>query len=35
MQHLADLLTQYHAQLWINHDAAQSKTLRYAPQFYD
>jgi N-acyl homoserine lactone hydrolase len=35
MQHIADLIGQYHAQLWINHDAAQSKTMRYAPQFYD
>jgi glyoxylase-like metal-dependent hydrolase (beta-lactamase superfamily II) len=35
MQHIAELLAQYHAQLWINHDQAQSDTLKYAPEFYD
>ncbi|MBA5638064.1 N-acyl homoserine lactonase family protein [Duganella sp. LX20W] len=35
MQRIADLLAQYHAQLWINHDKAQRDTLKLAPAFYD
>lgn len=34
MQRMADLMAFYHAQLWINHDIAQSRQLRHAPQFY-
>lgn len=35
MQHIADLIEKYHAQLWINHDAKQAATIRHAPEFYD
>ena len=35
MQHLADLMKQYHAQLWINHDAAQSAGMLRPPHYYD
>ncbi len=35
MDAVAELITQYHAQFWINHDAKQAKTIRYAPEFYD
>jgi len=35
MQRIADVMAKEHAQLWINHDAAQSKTLKHAPEFYD
>jgi N-acyl homoserine lactone hydrolase len=34
MDRIASLLAARHAQLWINHDKAQSATLNYAPQFY-
>ncbi|MFL5257500.1 MAG: N-acyl homoserine lactonase family protein [Rhodopila sp.] len=34
MQHMADLLAQYHAQLWINHDAPQTSQIRHAPDYY-
>jgi len=34
MQRLADLLAERHAQLWINHDKAQSDQLRHAPDAY-
>jgi N-acyl homoserine lactone hydrolase len=34
MQHMADLLAQYHAQLWINHDAQQTSQIRHAPDYY-
>jgi glyoxylase-like metal-dependent hydrolase (beta-lactamase superfamily II) len=35
MQHVADLAGQYHAQLWINHDAQQAKQVRHAPEYYE
>jgi N-acyl homoserine lactone hydrolase len=35
MQRIADLLTQNHAQLWINHDLTQSRQQKHAPEFYD
>jgi hypothetical protein len=31
MQHIADLVTRYHAQFWINHDAVQTPAPRRAP----
>ena len=35
MQRIADVMAREHAQLWINHDAAQRATLKLAPAFYD
>jgi glyoxylase-like metal-dependent hydrolase (beta-lactamase superfamily II) len=35
MQRLADLVGEKHAQLWINHDKAQSDQLRHAPDAYE
>jgi len=35
MQRMADLLSFYHAQLWINHEKSQSDKLRHAPAYYD
>jgi glyoxylase-like metal-dependent hydrolase (beta-lactamase superfamily II) len=35
MQRLADLMAKEKAQLWINHDRAQSDTLKHAPDFYE
>jgi len=35
MQRLADVAAREHAQLWINHDAAQRGTLKMAPDYYD
>lgn len=35
MQRLADLMVQQKAQLWINHDAPQSASQKYAPEFYE
>ena len=35
MEHVAALLAQYHAQFWINHDAKQAASIRYAPEFYE
>jgi glyoxylase-like metal-dependent hydrolase (beta-lactamase superfamily II) len=35
MQRIADVLLKEHAKLWINHDAAQRKTLMLAPEFYE
>jgi len=35
MQRMADLMSFYHAQLWINHDTAQSAKQKHSPQFYD
>jgi N-acyl homoserine lactone hydrolase len=35
MQHLADLMVQHRATLWIHHDKAQSDAQKKAPQFYD
>jgi N-acyl homoserine lactone hydrolase len=34
MQRIADLLAKEHAQLWINHDKAQSDAQKKAPEFY-
>jgi glyoxylase-like metal-dependent hydrolase (beta-lactamase superfamily II) len=34
MQRLADLVAEHKAQLWINHDKAQSDTMKRSPQFY-
>ena len=35
MQKLADILERNHAQLWINHDKAQTDTLAHAPEFFE
>jgi N-acyl homoserine lactone hydrolase len=35
MERIDRLLQSEHAQLWINHDAAQSATLPHAPQFVE
>jgi glyoxylase-like metal-dependent hydrolase (beta-lactamase superfamily II) len=35
MQRIADLMKQYHAQLWINHDAAQTASMLHPPHYYD
>jgi N-acyl homoserine lactone hydrolase len=35
MQRIADVMAKEKAQLWINHDKAQTDTLRHAPEFYD
>ena len=35
MQRIADILAKEKAQLWINHDKAQTDTLKHAPEFYD
>ena len=35
MQRMADLISFYHAQLWINHEKPQSDRLKHAPAFYD
>ncbi|HWF12883.1 MAG TPA: N-acyl homoserine lactonase family protein [Candidatus Acidoferrales bacterium] len=35
MQRMADLLSFYHAQLWINHEKAQSDKLKHAPAYYE
>jgi glyoxylase-like metal-dependent hydrolase (beta-lactamase superfamily II) len=35
MDKLAAIVQKENAQLWINHDSAQSATLRHAPEFYD
>jgi glyoxylase-like metal-dependent hydrolase (beta-lactamase superfamily II) len=35
LKRIAALLEERKAQLWINHDKAQSATLRYAPAFYE
>jgi N-acyl homoserine lactone hydrolase len=35
LQRIAGVLEDKKAQLWINHDKAQSATLRYAPAYYD
>ncbi len=35
MQRLADLISFYHAQLWINHEKSETDKLRHAPQFYE
>jgi N-acyl homoserine lactone hydrolase len=35
LQRIADVLEQRKAQLWINHDKAQSAGLRYSPAYYE
>jgi N-acyl homoserine lactone hydrolase len=35
MQRIADIVAKEHAQLWINHDKAQSDGQKKSPQFYD
>jgi N-acyl homoserine lactone hydrolase len=35
MQRIADVLAREKAQLWINHDKAQTDRLKKAPAFYD
>jgi N-acyl homoserine lactone hydrolase len=35
MDRIADILAKDHAQLWINHDKAQTDTLKKAPEFYE
>ena len=35
MQRMADIMAREHAQLWINHDKAQTDALKHAPEFYD
>ena len=35
MQRIADVLAKEKAQLWINHDKAQTDTLKHAPEFYE
>jgi glyoxylase-like metal-dependent hydrolase (beta-lactamase superfamily II) len=35
MQRIADVMAKEHAKLWINHDAAQRKTLKLTPEFYE
>jgi N-acyl homoserine lactone hydrolase len=35
MQRMADLISFYHAQLWINHEKSQSDMLKHAPGYYE
>jgi N-acyl homoserine lactone hydrolase len=35
MQRLRNLMSFYHAQLWINHDKAQSDKMKKSPDYYD
>ena len=35
MGHIAALMAKYNAQLWINHDKAQSDQMRRPPEYYD
>ena len=35
MQRIADIMAKENAQLWINHDKAQTNSLKMAPGFYD
>jgi N-acyl homoserine lactone hydrolase len=35
MNHIAELVAQKKAQLWINHDAVQTAQTRHAPEFYE
>jgi N-acyl homoserine lactone hydrolase len=35
MQRIADVLAKEKAQLWINHDKAQTDTLKHGPEFYE
>ena len=34
MQRMADLMSFYHAQLWINHEVEQTKKQKHSPQYY-
>jgi len=34
MQRMADLMSFYHAQLWINHEMEQSQTQKHSPEYY-
>ena len=35
MQRMADLISFYHAQLWINHEKPQSEKLKHSPAYYE
>ena len=35
MQRMADLISFYHAQLWINHEKTQSDKMKHAPAYYE
>jgi glyoxylase-like metal-dependent hydrolase (beta-lactamase superfamily II) len=35
MQHVSELIEEYHAQFWINHDAKQAAGIRHAPEYYE
>jgi N-acyl homoserine lactone hydrolase len=35
MQRMADLISFYHAQLWINHEMEQTKKQKHSPQYYE
>jgi N-acyl homoserine lactone hydrolase len=35
MQRMADLMSFYHAQLWINHEVEQSRKQKHSPEFYE
>ena len=35
MQRMADLMSFYHAQLWINHEIDQSKKQKHSPEYYE
>ena len=35
MQRMADLISFYHAQLWINHEKSESDRMRHAPAYYE
>jgi len=35
MQRMADLMSFYHAQLWINHEVEQTKKQKHSPEFYE
>ena len=35
MQRMADLISFYHAQLWINHEKSQSDKMKHAPAYYE
>jgi len=35
LDRIASVLADRRAQLWINHDQAQSRQLRYAPEYYE
>jgi glyoxylase-like metal-dependent hydrolase (beta-lactamase superfamily II) len=35
MQHMADLMAEHKAQLWINHDKPQTDGLLHSPKYYE